>query len=159
MQLPKYTVGVGDRFARQGAAQLEAVIRANREGAAVAPVWNKSHREHTIVGSTPGDVRREADDAVAALGWTGPYFVDADHIALKTVDAFIASSDFFTLDVADFIGRAPADDALAEFLRKYRSYLGRLAVPGLDEPREISEQAIEAAARKFLWAVQEAGRI
>ncbi len=37
------------------------------------------------------------------------YFVDADHIGLKTVDRFIAPSDFFTLDVADFIGKPAAD--------------------------------------------------
>ena len=88
MQLPKYSIGVGDRFAHQGAAQLQAILSAARQGVEVAPVWNKSHREHTIVGSRPADVRAEADRAVTALGWTGPYFVDADHISLKTVDGF-----------------------------------------------------------------------
>jgi hypothetical protein len=51
-------------------------------------------------------LRAEADSAVKALGWTGSYRVDADHITLATVDGFIESSDFFTLDVADYIGKA-----------------------------------------------------
>ena len=76
----------------------------------MTPVWNKSNREHLIVHSEPPSVRAEADAAVKALGWTGPYFVDADHIGLKTVDKFLAASDFFTIDVADFIGKPAADD-------------------------------------------------
>ncbi len=104
MQLPKYSIGVGDRFAHQGCAQLEALILAGKRGLQIAPVWNKSHREHTIVGSKPGDVRAEADAAVRALAWGGPYFVDADHIGLKTVDGFLEASDFFTIDVAEQIG-------------------------------------------------------
>ncbi len=159
MRLPKYSVGIGDRFAHQGVAQLDAAIEANRQGVAVAPVWNKSHREHVIVGSAPGDVRIEADDAVAARGWKGPYFVDADHVGLHTVDGFIAASDFFTLDVADFIGRPAPEEALAEFVRKHRAYAGHLEIPGLDAPLEISEQTIATAARKFLLAVRESGRI
>ena len=159
MKLPKYSIGIGDRFAHQGAAQLDAVIEANRQGVAVAPVRNKSHREHVIVGSAPGDVRIEADDAVAARGWKGPYFVDADHVGLGTVDDFIAASDFFTLDVADFIGQPAPEDALAEFARNHRDCIGQLEIPGLDAPLEISERTIATAARKFLSAVRQSGQI
>jgi hypothetical protein len=49
---------------------------------------------------------------VAASGWTGAYYVDADHISLKTVDAFIPGSDYFTLDVADFTGMAAEAGAI-----------------------------------------------
>ncbi len=159
MHLPKYTIGVGDRFARQGAAQLDAIIRAGEAGVAVTPVWNKSHREHTIVGSTPGEVRTEADAAVAARGWNGPYFVDADHIGLQTVDGFIESSDFFTLDVADFIGAAPDETMLEKFVQRHRRCVGRLQAPGIDRALEVSEQTIQSAARKYLSAVHEAGEI
>ena len=96
MLLPRFTMGIGDRFAHQGKAQLAAFIEAKQLGVDVTPVWNKSNREHTIVHSAPPSVRKEADDAVKALGWKGAYFVDADHIGLKTVDPFIAPSDFFT---------------------------------------------------------------
>jgi len=111
MQLGKYSFGVGDRFGRQGKAQLKAVLQARAAGLDITPVWNKSHREHSIIGTRPADVRREADAAVAAANWDQPYFVDADHIGMGNVDQFLDASDFFTLDVADFIGR-PADEGL-----------------------------------------------
>ena len=159
MLLPKYSIGVGDRFAHQGPAQLDAFVRAAERGIQIAPVWNKSHREHTIVGSSPRDVRSEADAACRARRWNGPFFVDADHIGLKNVDAFLDSSDFFTLDVADSIGAPPAADDLARFVAKYEQYVGRLQLPGLDAPLEITKEMIARAGQKFLLAVQHAGRI
>jgi hypothetical protein len=125
----------------------------------IAPVWNKSHREHTIVGSSPRDVRAEADAACRARGWSGPFFVDADHIGLRNVDAFLDSSDFFTLDVADSIGAPPPADDLARFVAKYKQYAGQLQLPGLDAPLEITEETIVQAGQKFLLAVRCAGRI
>ena len=94
MKIEKYTFGMGDRFAHQGRAQLQAILQARDAGLNVSPVWNKSNREHTIIHSEPSDVRAEADAAVAALGWGGAYYVDADHIGLRTVDRFIAGSNF-----------------------------------------------------------------
>ena len=104
MRLGKYSFGIGDRFGHQGRALLGAMAEARANGIDIAPVWNKSKREHGIVGTSPGDVRREADESAAALGWDGPYFVDADHVGRPSVDEFIEASDFFTLDVADRIG-------------------------------------------------------
>ena len=159
MILGKYSFGIGDRFCRQGKAQIAAVIKAQEQGIDVAPVWNKSHREHTIIGTKPADTRKEADDAVSACGWDGPYFVDADHIGLKNVDDFIESSDFFTLDVADFIGE-PADESEVEsFVEKHRKYIGSLAIPGIDESFDIDEEQVRSIAGKFLLAIKEAGRI
>src|SRR5579875_2669794 len=88
IQLPKYSVGVGDRFAHQAIAQLRACILSAEQGVEVIPVWNKSNREHTIIGSEPSATRAAADEAVRTLGWKKPYYVDADHINLKTVDRF-----------------------------------------------------------------------
>ena len=120
MKIQKYTFGTGDRFAHQGRAQLRAILSAREAGIDVHPVWNKSNREHSIIKSRPQDVRAEADAAVKALGFTGAYYVDADHIGLKTVDAFIPASDFFTLDVADFTGKAAQSDAVEAFLKAVR---------------------------------------
>lgn len=159
MQLPKYSMGVGDRFAHQAPAQLEAMQRAAARGIQIAPVWNKSHREHTIVGSSPRDVRVAADAACKARGWKAPYFVDADHIGLKNVDGFLDSSDFFTLDVADSIGVPPAADALARFVAKNQKFVGRLSLPGVEAPLEITAETIRQAGEKFLAAVQHAGEI
>ena len=85
LKLGKYSVGVGDRFAHQAKAQLQACVKALDGGAVVIPVWNKSNREHTIIGSEPASVRSAADAAVKALAWKHPYFCDADHIGLQTV--------------------------------------------------------------------------
>jgi hypothetical protein len=159
MILEKYSLGMGDRFGHQGKAQLQAIIRAKKEGVDITPVWNKSHREHTIIKTSPGDVRTEADETVKALGWSGSYCVDADHIGLKNVDLFIDSSDFFTLDVADFIGQAADENQIKTFVNKYKKYAGSLTVPGIDEALQIGEEQIETIARKFLLAVTEAGKI
>ena len=159
MILGKYSFGVGDRFGYQGKAQLEAVMQAAEQGLDITPVWNKSNREHTIIGTRPGDVRREADDAVEACGWEGAYFVDADHIALGNVDEFIESSDFFTLDVADFIGTGSVEADVEALVDKYAKYVGSLAVDGIDQAFEISADLVGGAARKYLPAIKEAGKI
>ena len=159
MKIEKYTLGTGDRFARQGRAQLQAILKARDAGIDIHPVWNKSNREHLIIRSNPDEVRAEADAAVAALGFRGAYYVDADHIGLKTVDAFIPASDFFTLDVADFTGKAVEADAVEAFLKTVRRYTGSLSIPGIDRPFDISEKTVRETAGKFLLAVQEAGRI
>ena len=132
MNLPKYSMGIGDRFAHQGKAQLAAFIRAKQLGVDVTPVWNKSNREHNIVHSEPASVRAEADAAVRTLNSKDAYFVDADHIGLQTVDRFIAASDFFTIDVADFIAKPPDADALAPFVKEYARYAGALHIPGIE---------------------------
>ena len=106
MTIGKYSFGIGDRFAHEGVNQLKALIQAEQEfGVHFVPVWNKSNREHQIVGTEPMETRKEADEAVAALGYNDQYFVDADHINLNNVDRFIEASDFFTIDVADYIGK------------------------------------------------------
>lgn len=158
MILEKFSIGIGDRFGQQGPAQLQAFVKAAREGCRVVPVWNKSHREHTIIGSKPDDVRKEAEQAVKAAGWNSPFHVDADHIGLKNVDLFIPASDFFTLDVADFIGKpAPAADVDA-YLRRHGARAGTLAVPGIPEPFRVSADDIRAIAGRYLLAVKEAAR-
>lgn len=107
LTIGKYSFGVGDRFAHEGINQLKALIEAEEKfGIHFVPVWNKSNREHQIVGTEPAETRAEADAAVKALNYKGQYFVDADHINLNNVDRFIESSDFFTIDVADYIGHS-----------------------------------------------------
>ena len=159
MELSKFSFGIGDRFCHQGKAQLSALVRAKELGLNITPVWNKSHREHTIIGTRQADTRKEADDAVIARGWDGPYFVDADHIGLGNVDKFIESSDFFTLDVADFIGQTAGKADVDSFMQKHRKYVGSLAIEGINETLDITEERIRAIANKCLLAVKEAGKI
>jgi len=159
MILEKYSFGTGDRFAQQGKAQLAALMKAADGGVEVAAVWNKSHREHTTIGTEPASVRAAADNATGELGWGKSYYVDADHIGLGNVDLFIESSDFFTLDVADFIGKSCGWDLLSEFTNKYEDYLGELKIDGIDEVFEITVPMLEAIGAKFLLAIMEAGKI
>jgi hypothetical protein len=159
LALSKNSFGVGDRFAHQAKAQLRACILAAEKGADVVPVWNKSHREHTIVGSQPGSLREAADIAVRDLGWKKPYHVDADHIRLETVDGFIASSDFYTIDVADSIGKPAPAEAVTAFIERHRDLVGRLEIPGIEEPFSTTRSDVERIAGKYLEAVREAGAI
>ena len=159
MQISKYTMGVGDRFGHQGKAQLQAFQAAREQGIAIHPVWNKSNREHALIGSHPRDVRAEADAAVRELNWTHDYFVDADHINLKTVDSFIPTSDFFTIDVADYVGKPVDSAAIEKLLLKLKPQMGTQVIPGIVEPFVITPKLVWEAADKFLLAIQEAGRI
>jgi len=159
MKLGKFSIGVGDRFSHQGKAQLRAIMRANETGLEINPVWNKSNREHTYVHSEPIDTRREADEAVKALGYNGQYFVDADHINLSTVDRFVAVSDFFTLDVASFIGKPSAQEDIDTFIASCEKYLGELQIPGMEKPLSITKELLEDIANKFLAATQQASEI
>ena len=159
LPLGKFSFGMGDRFGHQGKAQLQACVMAAELGADFIPVWNKSHREHTFVGTEPSSLRSEADDAVRAIGWKKPYHVDADHIRLETVDRFITPSDFFTLDVADSIGMPADPDIVMAFVERHPELVGTVTIPHIDRPFEISAAEVERVANKFLLAVQEAGRI
>jgi hypothetical protein len=150
---------MGDRFAHQAKAQLLACTKALEAGVQVTPVWNKSNREHMIIGSEPSQTRAAADAAVKALAWTGPYFVDADHINLKTADRFLAPCDFFTIDVADDIGR-PADPAAVDaFICRHPELVGQLSIPLISQPFTIGEYFVRRVAATYLAAVQQAGRI
>ncbi|MGB6973909.1 MAG: tagaturonate epimerase family protein [Terracidiphilus sp.] len=157
--LGNYSVGVGDRFAHQAKAQLQACIQALQRGVQVLPVWNKSNREHSIIGSEPASVRQAADDAVHALGWALPYYCDADHINLQTVDRFLDACDFFTIDVADSIGQPAASADIDAFVARRPDLLGRIVLNGIDEEISITPEILKSTARKYLAAVQHAGRV
>jgi hypothetical protein len=159
LKVEKLSLGVGDRFAHQAKAQLRACIMAAEQGVEVIPVWNKSNREHLIIGSDPATTRAAADAAVKELGWQKPYHVDADHIRLETVDRFVAHSDFYTIDVADWIGK-PADPKAGQtFVGRHPELAGSLSIPHIAEPLVIPRAEIERIAGKYLLAVQEAGEI
>ena len=150
---------MGDRFAQQAAAQLRACQLAAQSGVDVVPVWNKSNREHTFIGSEPQSVLDAAKAAVERLGWTAPWHVDADHIRLETVDRFVPCSDFFTIDVADSIGRAaPAEDRAA-FVERHPELVGTVRLEGVTHPFELTRTGLERITEKYMLAVQDAGRI
>jgi len=159
ISLDRFSIGVGDRFAHQAKAQLQACILASNAGVAVIPVWNKSNREHTIIGSEPTSVREAADAAVNELGWKLPYFCDADHINLSTVERFLPSCDFYTIDVADYIGKPADPDSIDRFVNRHTELLGAIPIQASAHPVEISLELLRRTAAKFLFSVQEAGKI
>jgi tagaturonate epimerase len=157
--LGKYSIGLGDRFGHQGSAQLKAVIEAKKQGIEITPVWNKSNREHITIGTEPGDVRKEADSVTKALEFNRPYFVDADHINLDTVDRFIDSSDFFTIDVASYIGKRAKEQEIVDFLASVEKYTGEIVIPGTKLSFSTNKEQITKIAAKYLFAVIKAWEI
>ena len=134
-------------------------MAAAQKGVEVIPVWNKSNREHVIIGSEPAHARAAADAAVKALGWTRPYHVDADHIGLATVDRFVPHADFYTIDVADWIGQPAPAEAIACFTARHTELVGKIAIPGVEKPFDITAPRVQGIAGKYLFAVQQAGRV
>lgn len=158
-KIGKYSFGIGDRFAHQGNAQLSALLKAQKAGVEVTPVWNKSNREHMYVHSSPADTRKEADQAVKELGYMGDFCVDADHINLGNVEGFIGSSDFFTIDVASKIGIAATATEVESFIKTCSAYSGELKIPSISHPFYVDEELLNKIAGKFLTAIAEAGKI
>ncbi|WP_373056629.1 tagaturonate epimerase family protein [Zunongwangia sp. H14] len=158
-RLGKYSFGTGDRFGKEGKAQLRAVLKMQEKGINVIPVWNKSNREHLTVGTKAPEVRKEADAAVKALEYKGDYLVDADHIGLKTVEPYLPVSDFFTIDVADFIGKKASEKEEQQFLQFFEKYLGDFKIPGIEHKIEISKMQLQEMLDNFLLAMQKAGEV
>ncbi|QDV61635.1 tagaturonate epimerase family protein [Crateriforma conspicua] len=157
--LAKYSFGVGDRFAHEAEAQLAAFEKLAAQDVIVSPVWNKSNREHTFVGSEPPSVMAAAKAAIESRGWSHDWHVDADHIGLKTVDPFLPCSDFFTIDVADSIGKAPSDADLDAFVAKHGELVGTLELDGLSEPLTITADDVRRVGKQYLSACAEAAEI
>jgi hypothetical protein len=159
MNIEKYSIGIGDRFGQEGAAQLRALQRAAEQNVHIVPVWNKSNREHTIIGTEPAATRHEANEAVRTCGWKGSYYVDADHIGRGTVDRFLPHSDFFTIDVADFLGKETDQATVDAFLAAMGRYKGTLKIPGVSAAYTVTDDVLRGVARTYLGAVREAGAV
>ena len=159
LTLERFSFGVGDRFAHQAKAQLRAFQLLAKDGILVVPVWNKSNREHTFIGSEPQSVLDAAKTAIRELGWKQSWHIDADHIRLNTVDRFMGSSDFFTIDVADSIGKPAAAIEVQAFLKRHPELVGSLDIPGVSTPFTTTRAEVEQVVAKYLLAVVEAGDI
>lgn len=158
--LKKFSLGTGDRFGQQGKAQLKAMQKAAKEyNILITPVWNKSHREHQIIGTGPEDVRIEADKAASELGWENEYYVDADHITKETVDAYLEFSNFFTIDVAEYIGEKGNSVAREKFLLRNKGLIGRLEIPGIEKEFKITKRYLKQWANQYFHAIQQARNI
>lgn len=159
MKIGKYSIGVGDRFAHEAGAQLKALVKAQRElGINITPVWNKSNREHNLIGSEPSQTRMVIDKTIQDANFKGDYFLDADHINHTNVDRFLIPCNFFTLDVADFIGKDSSKEEVDAFVKQNEKYIGTLNIPGL-QPMTVTADFLRSFAKTYLFATNEAAKL
>jgi hypothetical protein len=159
MHIEKYSFGVGDRFGKEGSAQLAAIQEISKHDLYVIPVWNKSYREHKIIGSSPVDIAKEVLNAVKSNKYTGSYYIDADHVNFDTVDEFMNTCNFFTLDVARYIGQKAGPDEIKSFRDRYCRYMGDITIPGIDKTYHITSEFLDQLAEHYLAAINEAKKI
>jgi hypothetical protein len=75
------------------------------------------------------------------------------------VERFLAPCDFYTIDVADFIGQKAEQSEIDAFVARQQSLAGTITLDGIDEPLEITSALLRQTAEKFLAAVQHAGLV
>jgi hypothetical protein len=78
---------------------------------------------------------------------------------LSKVAPFVEASNFFTLDVASFIGKPSTEEAVNAFIETCRPYLGELKVPGIDSPFHLTESLLKDLAGRYLAATDQAAAI
>ena len=158
-ELGRFSFGTGDRFGKEGKAQLNAILKIQEDGIPVTPVWNKSNREHETVNTKPKSVLEEAKNAIKALNFTQDYFIDADHIDKDTVDPFLENSNFFTIDVAEFIGEQSISEDIVGFKKFFQQYLSSFNIEGIDAKIDISEADFQEMTKTFLFAMKKASEV
>ncbi|MBW8017377.1 MAG: hypothetical protein FVQ82_14445 [Planctomycetes bacterium] len=89
----------------------------------------------------------------------GSYYVDADHINFSNIESFIEHSDFFTLDVAEAIGRPCDADSLDSFVKFCGRFACRLSIDNIDSEFVVTPDTIRRIGSKYLHAIQQASGI
>ncbi len=93
------------------------------------------------------------------LKWKHAHFCDADHINLDTFERFLEACDFYTLDVADYIGQHASPPRSTPSSLAIPELLSPIKLDGIDEVFNISKDDLRKAACKYLFAVKQAGMI
>jgi hypothetical protein len=75
------------------------------------------------------------------------------------VDGFIPYCNFFTIDVADYIGKKASAEDLNKYMELNKNFLGKLQIPGIHESFEITSERLSAIGEKFLFAIKQASAI
>jgi len=71
------------------------------------------------------------------------------------VDKFMQASNFFTIDVAHFIGQKTDEARKTVFVKNHSRFLGALQIPGIDESFNVTEAFLGKVADNYLNAIQE----
>jgi len=149
LTLGKYSVGIGTGL-RSKAKRSCSLLAGFAKRVEVIPVWNKSNREHTIIGSEPSSVRQAADAPVKrCIGKSR--ILRCRHITLQTVERFLAPCDFYTIDVADSIGQSSSATSIESFVNDTRT-AGCVQLEGVHEVFETTPERLKQTAQKFLAA-------
>lgn len=165
LMLAKYSLGIGDRFGKEGEAQLTALIKAKQIlGIQISPVWNKSFREHQIIHTHPKDAALEAHTAVSNLAWEAEYFIDADHINKSNVNMFIPYSNYFTIDVADYIGQTPLDSdktaqVASKFIDQFSAIWEKASHLPIKSDLNFNDASVNRILEKYMYTIQQAAEI
>lgn len=67
--------------------------------------------------------------------------------------------NFYTIDVADSIGKAAKPEYVKKFANKHSALIGRVEITGNEGGATTTRADVERVAKWFLFAVQEAGEI
>ena len=160
LQLEKYSIGVGDRFAHQAKAQLRACIDAAGRGIDVVPVWNKSFREHGIVGSRPEERARGRGPGGQGAGLERAPITWTRTTSTWTRSRVHRGQRFFHPGRRQR-HRPPVPAAAIEaFLARHPELVGRIEVRRAERADPITPASVAAIAAKYLFArAAQAGRI
>jgi hypothetical protein len=71
----------------------------------------------------------------------------------------VPHADFYTIDVADGIGKPAPDGKIKRFAERHPELVGSITIPGIAQPFQITRTQVEQIAAKYLLAVEEAGRV
>ena len=154
---------MGDRFAHQDQAQLQACVLAAKERVDVMVPGLEQiqpgahvHRDRAVQPPRGGRrgfrVGARLEEVIITSMPTT--------FVWKQSGALLRRLDFFTIDVADSINRKPADAKdVKAFVDRHPELTGKVSIPNIDHALEISRAEVERVANKFLLAVQDAGKI
>jgi tagaturonate epimerase len=159
----KPSFGFGDRLGLATPGHLAAL--ASQGGPILPIIAQQSIREMARTKRNPTDVMTAAVSAITAVGYTGPWGADADHLKVEADVDYTAAAGFvfFTIDpsahvdaVADTYDKATLEAKFAQVKAEcpwVSSYLGK-TVQVKDGPKiTFDETTVKRAAVKYGRAI------
>jgi hypothetical protein len=75
------------------------------------------------------------------------------------VGRFLNACDFYTIDVAEFIGQEPLPGEIDRFVNRHPELTGSLELEGAAEKVALSSETLRSSAQKYLHAIRKAGEV
>ena len=160
LTLGKFSFGMGDRFGHQGKAQLQRLHQGRRARRGSRPRLEQVqprthlHRHRTGQPARRSRCRREGARLEKTLiMWTPTTSGSKPWIASSR--RRISSR----LTWPTRIGKPAAAAEVKAFVDRHPELAGKISIPHIDHPLDITRAEVERVANKFLLAVQDAGKI